>query len=131
MQPAATHPGLVAQIAEGARRLADKPVEISLSPAELGRLRMTLSLQDGGVTLHFTVEREETMQLIRRHADALAQEFEALGYDAPGFSFEQRGRDDRSAARHAAAAGETSPEPLAQADIAGSPGGRDRLDIRM
>jgi flagellar hook-length control protein FliK len=64
-----------------------KTTEISLNPAELGRVRLSLTAVDGSLTLVVLADRPETQDLLRRHIDVLAQEFRALGYDTLSFSF--------------------------------------------
>ena len=68
-------------------RHPDRAVEISLRPEELGHVRMSLSMTDAGMTLVISAERPETLDLMRRHIDQLAQEFRRLGYDTIGFAF--------------------------------------------
>jgi flagellar hook-length control protein FliK len=73
-----------------------RTTEIALNPEELGRVRLTLSVGDGGVTLVVSAERPETNELLRRHIDVLAQEFRAIGYDTVSFSFDSDGSDAAS-----------------------------------
>ncbi len=75
------------QIAEAARHLPDRPVEITLNPEELGRVRMTLSAADDAIVVTLAVERGETADLLRRHIETLAQEFRSLGYRDISFEF--------------------------------------------
>ena len=44
--------------------------EITLSPAELGRLTLTIRGGEDGIVVHVAAERPETMDLVRRHMDA-------------------------------------------------------------
>ena len=76
-------------------RQGERSVEIALEPAELGRVRMTVSMTDGGVTLQITAERPETLDLMRRHIEELSQELRRMGYTEVGRSFNT---DDRPAA---------------------------------
>ncbi|MEM6303385.1 MAG: flagellar hook-length control protein FliK [Pseudomonadota bacterium] len=76
------------QIAEWVSTSPNRPVEITLSPEELGRLRLTLSLSEVGVTVHLAAERPETMDLVRRHIDQLGQEFLSLGFENIAFAFD-------------------------------------------
>lgn len=64
-----------------------RATEISLSPEELGRVRLHMTAVDQTITLHVMAERPETNDLLRRHIDVLAQEFRALGYEDIAFSF--------------------------------------------
>jgi flagellar hook-length control protein FliK len=75
------------QIAVAITNTTGKTTEISLNPEELGRVRLSLSVSDGAITLNVLAERAETQDLLRRHMDQLAQEFRALGYSSIEFSF--------------------------------------------
>jgi hypothetical protein len=83
---AAPH-GISHQIGEAITRFPDQPVEIALSPEELGRVRMVIAMSDGALTLQITAERSETLELMRRHAEQLAQDFRQLGFDRLDFRF--------------------------------------------
>lgn len=67
--------------------------EIALNPKELGRVRLTMTAVDQAITLNIMAERPETVDLMRRNIDALAQEFRALGYGDIAFSFGDGGDD--------------------------------------
>lgn len=77
-------PDLSRQIAQ---RVIDAPdqaagpgIEIRLSPDELGPVRLTLRSVEGQMTVTVAVERPETLDLMRRHADQLQQDLRSLGY---------------------------------------------------
>ena len=70
--------------------LAERPIEIRLEPAELGRVRLTLSTTEAGVTVTVLAERAETLELMRRNASELASEFRELGFAGVDLSFGQR-----------------------------------------
>lgn len=74
------------------------PLEIALDPPELGNLRISVRQADDGIFLTVTIDRPETLELMRRHAGLLAQEFQRQGLDASGFSF--AGGDGRTGAEH-------------------------------
>ena len=65
----------------------DRPVQLLLNPAELGQVRISLSASDGTVNVTVIAERPETLDLMRRHIGALAQEFQDIGYERAQFSF--------------------------------------------
>lgn len=67
------------------------PLEIALDPPELGKLRISVSQGDDGLFLAVTVDRPETLDLMRRHAGLLTQEFQRQGLEHSGFSFTGRG----------------------------------------
>lgn len=83
-------PGMIGrQLAEAFHRLPDRPVELSLNPEELGRVRLSISTAEGGITVHVLAERPETLDLMRRHIDQLGREFQALGYENINFAFNE------------------------------------------
>lgn len=81
---------MAAQVTQHAGRMT----EIALNPEELGRVRLAMTAVDAAITLSVLAERPETVDLLRRHIDVLAQEFRALGYDDINFSFNDDGRAD-------------------------------------
>ncbi|OYX41623.1 MAG: hypothetical protein B7Z02_14980 [Rhodobacterales bacterium 32-67-9] len=98
---AANHPatgplpaGLGHRLAEAVSHFPDRPVEITLSPEELGRVRLTLATHDGALTMMVQADRPDTLDLLRRNIDSLAQDFRDLGYQDLTFSFGQE-RDPR------------------------------------
>jgi flagellar hook-length control protein FliK len=96
---------VTAQVAEAARMLSNGPVELALSPEELGRVKMTLSATEGGMTLVVTAERPETLDLLRRNIDLLAQDFREMGYESLEFSFGQERRSPDAFAHEAGSGG--------------------------
>lgn len=127
------------QIAEVARMMPDRPVELTLSPEELGRLRMTFTVEGNTLSVALSAERPETMDLMRRHIDALAQELREIGYDDVSFDFAQGGGSDSQKGDEAGSeagfttsdwsdtATDTLPPVPARLDLTGSGG----MDIRL
>lgn len=85
------------RLAEAAARATDRPIEVTLSPEELGRVRLSFTTHDGALTMLVQAERPETLELLRRHIDTLAEDFRELGYEDLAFSFGQQG-DERERA---------------------------------
>jgi hypothetical protein len=85
--PASLPATLPADIATVVSARSDGPVELRLSPEELGRLH--LHLHSDGDVLRVTVlaERPETLDLLRRHADLLIHEIRAAGFAGGSFTF--------------------------------------------
>ncbi|MGB0960615.1 MAG: flagellar hook-length control protein FliK, partial [Halocynthiibacter sp.] len=109
-----------------------RPLEIALSPEELGRVRMTLHAQDTSLLVSIEAERFETAELMRRHMEELEQEFKELGYGDVSFDFGQsRGEDN--APRQENSTGRL--EPMADDEILDVRGAEvmtgDRIDIRL
>ena len=82
-----------AQMHDIARRLPDGVVEVTLSPEELGRVRVSMQASESGMTVQITAERPETLELMRRHIDVLAGELRGQGHTGLAFSFAQNGKD--------------------------------------
>lgn len=126
------------RLAEIVARFPDRPVEVTLSPEELGRVRMTLATHDGALTLAIFADRPETVDLMRRHIDQLAQDFRDLGFANLSFSFSHRegtAPDPRAEARADPAREEAAPPlPTARPPARGHAardGAGSGLDLRM
>lgn len=128
------------QIAEAVRS-GERPVELTLNPAELGRVRISLGGADGAMTVLVSAERGETLDLMRRHIDQLAQEFRAIGYRGTDFAFERQGGgmggESPARGRGASGTGDRAepghdiPQAGAAPPATPRPGVSDRLDIRV
>jgi flagellar hook-length control protein FliK len=132
-------PHTLRQVAEAVQHLPNRPVEITLSPEELGRVRLSVSAQDAGLSLTVLAERPETLDLLRRNIDQLQREFQQLGYEDVTFSFsgQEHGdasdgsaeSEDKTSTPHTARSGEADrvgPPPVVL--MLGSDGA---LDIRL
>ncbi len=85
-------------------------VELVLTPEDLGRMRFEVTQSGEQMRIHLTVERPETLDLLRRHADQLLAEFREAGYADATLSFGQWSRGGQ----HSAAAAPLSDTPLPQ-----------------
>ncbi|OSP54737.1 hypothetical protein BV911_11275 [Pseudoruegeria sp. SK021] len=81
------------QLIDGLRQRRDGAIEISLSPEELGRVRMILQGSEGRMHLTIQSERADTEGLMRRHIAELQAEFRDQGYADVSFSFGKTGSD--------------------------------------
>ena len=61
--------------------------DVALNPRELGRVRMSISAAEAGITVTVLAERPETLDLMRRNIDELAREFQNIGYESINFAF--------------------------------------------
>ncbi|WP_166417912.1 flagellar hook-length control protein FliK [Cochlodiniinecator piscidefendens] len=77
-----------------------RPVELALSPDELGKVQLTLNIHEGNVSVSIVAERTETIDLMRRHADLLEKEFRELGYDNIDFHFGQQTDQNEGSDKH-------------------------------
>ena len=62
-------------------------MEIELHPAELGRVRLHVQINDSVVTLVIAADRPEIQDLFRRHVSALTEFYEDMGYDRVDVAF--------------------------------------------
>jgi len=99
----------IVQIAETIRATGERAMELRLQPEELGRVSMTMTQDGAGLSVALAADRADTMDLIRRHIDLLAEELRRLGYASVSFSFEHGG------------------DPRPQRDPEGSAGMTDRV----
>ena len=72
-------PATMAQIADVIVAQRDGTTEISLNPHELGRVKVTISGDSSDLQVGLIVERPETLDLVRRHADLLVRELRDNG----------------------------------------------------
>ena len=86
--PTQLHATVARQIAEAAvQTSADRQIDLTLNPAELGRVRMSLSTSDAGASVTIHADRPETLDLMRRNIGELESEFADMGYGDVDFAF--------------------------------------------
>ena len=97
--------------------------EIRLDPEELGRLRITLEGEGEALRVRVEVERPETLDLLRRHGDRLAETLREAGYDQADMQFSNwSGERPQTAARAVfEMATEPESEPLALSPLPSAP----------
>lgn len=81
-------PQIASQIAAALVQSQGGTTQIALNPEELGRVRISLTSGEGGLTVSILAERPETADLMRRNLDSLARDFADLGYESLSFNFE-------------------------------------------
>ena len=104
------------QMTEAARHMPDRPVELALNPEELGRVRLTFTTTDTSIHVAVVAERGETLDMMRRHIETLAQDFRDLGYRDVKFDFSGNG-----AQNHANQSGNNQAEPENVANLDAPP----------
>lgn len=122
------------QIAARAVDLGHGRLELSLSPAELGKVDMLLQDGENRLTLFISAERPETMDLIRRHISLLEQELRQMGLGTLSLELGNGGStesgpghgSDSRRSTHGAAPAPALPPERTPSRIAG-----DHLDLRM
>ena len=75
-------------------------VEVVLDPKELGKVRFEIQHHGDQLRVFLAVERPETLDMLRRNADQLVQEFRAAGYAGASLNFGQWGGQKSGAAAH-------------------------------
>lgn len=95
-QPPQSVPTQVLQVSAAIQAQTERAYDIHLSPAELGKVRISLSPSDAGITVSILADRPETLDLLRRHADLLAQDFRDMGYESATFSFGAESQGENS-----------------------------------
>ena len=105
--PAAVSPTLVDMVKSG----NDGPLELALSPEELGRL--TISIKHDGDFVRVTViaDRPETLDLMRRHAGDLVADLRQAGFSGASLSFGQGGQGGQPRFANAETATHSQPSP--------------------
>lgn len=111
----------IARALAGAGR--DRPVELSLAPVELGHVRLTLHGSDQAMTVVVSAERPETLDLLRRNIESLAQDLRQAGFAATSFTFSGEGAAGRDARQ-----GQSGQAPNASAPVPGYASGTASRD---
>ncbi len=75
------------QMVNAAQTSPDGTVELSMSPDELGQLKVVLHSDAGKLHVTIQAERPETQDLLQRHLDGLERDFRSAGYSEVAFSF--------------------------------------------
>ncbi len=70
-----------------AQTAPDDPVTLTLSPDDLGHVRFEMHGRGEAIHVVLTVERPETLDMLRRHVDQLVSEFRQAGFSGASFSF--------------------------------------------
>ena len=110
-------------------------IELRLDPPELGRIAIDMLVDGTTVSATLTAERPETLELLRRHVDALQRELSASGFGHADIGFGAQGNGGRGEQAGAAVAGQdTGRDRAADAPAIRRPPAADpsgRLDIRL
>lgn len=125
---------VVRQIADQIPRLSQTgTVEIALSPEELGSVRMQMVQGESGLTVLVQAERPETLDLMRRNIDQLAQDLADAGYENTAFEFADDQGSDQGAGQGGQGSGDpSSAEAQTATPMSVNPAAmNDGLDIRV
>ncbi len=87
------------QFVSSVNRTTSGQVTIQMAPAELGRVDISMQPREQGMALLIAAERPETLELLRRHVDLLAEDLRALGWSDLSFQFGAGGQSPEERAR--------------------------------
>ena len=125
----------IQQLSVAIRRSEGGEIEIALEPEELGKVRLTLTPHDTRVAVSVMVERPETLDLIRRHIDALTNDLRQQGYSQVAFDFaqgqNQQGHKSQADVPARVASADTAPLPDAGTITPRRPVRAGGLDLRL
>ncbi|MEM6886511.1 MAG: flagellar hook-length control protein FliK [Pseudomonadota bacterium] len=132
------------QMAEALQLSKDQPIQVALSPKELGKVKLSIAFGDAGITINVMAERQETLDLMRRNIQDLAREFHGMGYASVDFAFSEgrsgdTGSPDQDRASGPDDEGSQNPEALSlSSDLAKTTEGpvvqlkaSEGLDLRL
>lgn len=73
-------------------------IEVALNPPELGRVSLELSFDEAGrVSVLMQADRDQTLDLLKRHGEELARALKEAGLSLEDMTFAERGDDARFA----------------------------------
>ncbi|GLS85176.1 hypothetical protein GCM10010873_01490 [Cypionkella aquatica] len=84
------------QLVQHLSSAALSPVEVLLSPEELGHVKFQLHQNGDTVRVVLSAERPETLDMLRRHSDQLLQEFRQAGFSQASLDFGQWSQRSRA-----------------------------------
>ncbi|PCJ73765.1 MAG: hypothetical protein COA53_11600 [Rhodobacteraceae bacterium] len=89
-QPQTAEAKVVLQISSAISNTSKNTVEIRLDPPELGRVIISITQTDSGLSATVTSEKAETSDLLRRHAELLSRELAKSGFSEASLEFSHR-----------------------------------------
>lgn len=90
--PANLHNQLLAHVASA----TDRQVELALTPDDLGHVKFQIRHQGDSVTVMLTAERDDTLDMLKRHGDELTREFRDAGFAGATLDFGRWGQQQQS-----------------------------------
>jgi flagellar hook-length control protein FliK len=103
-------PAVTPAIVEMTKLGNDGPLELALSPEELGRVTISIRQDGDFVRVTLAAERPETLDLLRRHANDLVADLRHSGFSGASLSFGQG--DQGQPARFAESSEDTNDQLL-------------------
>jgi len=81
---------IVSQISTAILNTSNDTVEIRLDPPELGRVIISITQSDSGLSATVTSEKSEINDLLKRHAELLSRELSKSGFSEASLEFSHR-----------------------------------------
>lgn len=81
----------MSQVLNAIGKSTNGAIIVALNPRELGRVRMSMTASETGFVVSIIAERAETLDIMRRHSDALMDEFRRFGFESPDLEFSHGG----------------------------------------
>ena len=136
--PQAVAPGIIQTILNAVSTHPDRPVELMLNPEELGRVRLTMQSNEGNMAVMISVERPETLELLRRNIDQLAAQLREIGYQNLSFdfageqgAFDGGAEDQQTSTGQPSNSADISPENISTGPVYISGKSQTGVDIRL
>ncbi len=118
--PSAATPGMVTlQIAQAFAQAHGDRFEVSLSPEELGRVRIQMHLSETGLHVLITTERPETLDFLRKNIAFLSRDLSGLGFNSTSFEFAGDSSDRHKGKRFTDGANLHPSDPPSAANLLG------------
>ena len=89
-RPQAAEGKIISQISTAISNTSKDTVEIRLDPPELGRVIISITQTDSGLSATVTSEKAEVADLLRRHAELLSRELSKSGFSETSLEFSHR-----------------------------------------
>lgn len=89
-QPQTAEAKIALQISTAISNTSKDTVEIRLDPPELGRVIISITQSDSGLSATVTSEKAEVSDLLRRHAELLSRELAKSGFSEVSLEFSHR-----------------------------------------
>lgn len=105
--PTAVSPIIVDLVRSG----NDGPLELALSPEELGQLIISIKQDGDFVRVTLTADRPETLDLMRRHGGELVADLRQAGFSGASLSFGQGGQGQQPRFANAEPTAKNPPTP--------------------
>jgi len=86
---------ILSQISTAISNTSKDTVEIRLDPPELGRVVISITQSDSGLSATVTSEKAEVSDLLRRHAELLSRELSKSGFTEASLEFSHRGHQQK------------------------------------